>query len=85
MWLWQAFLFLTQRRQYGFDGPLPISAADMKAYADMAGIEKWDDLELYLAMISKLDAAWMADYESNRKNEETVKQKQKPRGRGRGG
>jgi hypothetical protein len=62
MWLWEAFVFLSGRRSYGMNGPLAISTLDMKAYVDLKGIKREDDLDLMLHTIPLLDDLWMADW-----------------------
>lgn len=56
------------------EGYQPLSASDIKAYADMKGIVNYDDLEVYMLMMSHLDKIWMEEYEE-RKSKETAKGK----------
>jgi hypothetical protein len=44
------------------NGPQPFSAEALKAYADMSGITREDDLELYLRIVPKLDDVWMEEW-----------------------
>jgi len=71
VWLWQAFHFLARRRTYGMDGPLSISVEAMHSYLVMKGIQREDDIDLFLRCVPLLDDTWMekyyADQEANRK------------------
>lgn len=77
VWLWNAFQFLSETRNYGFGGPLRINASDMAAYLAMRGIEDEDDLQLFLKVIPILDNMWLDDhYQEAKQKREKERAKQ---------
>jgi hypothetical protein len=62
IWLWNGFELLSQTRDYGFGGPMRIRAADIKAWMDMRGITRDDDVDFALRMIPLLDSIWCAEH-----------------------
>ena len=61
-WLWNGFEFLSQTRQYGMGGAFRISPHDMKAWLDMRGIRREDDIDFALRMIPRMDIMWLDDH-----------------------
>ena len=65
-WIWEWFWELSAGRQYGF-GPLPLSWADMAAWAAISGVA----LQPWLAgMFRRMDMAYLAEMGEKAKAEE---------------
>lgn len=62
IWIWSAFLWLGQRRSWGFSAPQYISPESIKNYCDLFDIDNYEDKELLIRYISVLDNHWMQDW-----------------------
>lgn len=62
LWIWEAFLWLGQRRVWGFSSPQFISTESIKSYCDLFEIETHEDKELLIRSIAILDNHWMKDW-----------------------
>lgn len=54
--VWSKFIELSSSRSQGFDGPMPISYADMYYWSKMTG---WKLSKMEVAVVRKLDALWL--------------------------
>lgn len=77
VWLWNAFQWLSSRRSYHMNGPNPISPESIKAYCDLKGIKRDDDVDLLLHTVDVLDNVWMEDW-VRREKQRTEKSSSKP-------
>lgn len=50
-WVWEAFIVLDRSRQFGFNGPQPISLSDIEAYCRLHTIEDRSDLIRYIQLM----------------------------------
>lgn len=81
-WVLEGFEALNRRRSYGFSGPLSITYESIEAYLRLHGIQKEDDVELFLLVIPQLDDLWMEDY-GKRSAEQQERKNRRDRQRGR--
>lgn len=58
--LMQAFNVLSSSRQYGMNGPLPITISDIAAYCQLFAITVTDERADFLATMQRLDGAYLA-------------------------
>lgn len=64
-WIWNAFQYLSETRDYGFGGPLRIRPSDMQALMTLQGTTNQDDLSLFVRVVRLLDSAWLDDHYAN--------------------
>jgi len=57
VWLWDAFVTLSQCRGHGFSGPEPIRFSEIKAYADELQIEDTELRARFFKRIRLMDTA----------------------------
>lgn len=50
-WIWEAFIVLDRSRQFGFNGPQPISLSEIEAYIRLHSIEDRYDLIRYIQLM----------------------------------
>jgi hypothetical protein len=55
-WVWEAYARLDKSRQFGFNGPQPISLSEIEAYCRLNDIEDRSDLIQYIQL---MDSAYI--------------------------
>lgn len=60
-WVWEAYIALDRSRQFGFNGPQPISLSDIEAYIRLHDIEDRSDLIRYIQLMDGEYLAHAAD------------------------
>jgi hypothetical protein len=69
------FNCISARRPYGMNGPQPIGMLDIKAYVDLRGIKREDDLDLMMEVLPQLDDIWLSDYYQQAEKKRSQKKK----------
>ena len=79
-WVWEAYIRLDRSRQFGFNGPQPISLSEIEAYCRLNHIEDRSDLTQYIQI---MDGAYI-DH-ARKKTEQESKKRGRTQGRHKGG
>lgn len=75
-WVWEAFCYLSDRRQMGPNGPQPISVPEMVAFAELSGRTEQRYKEQLHKFIPPLDRIYLGDlYEKQAKEIEEQRKK----------
>ena len=79
-WVWDAFGELNYRRGVSMAGPVPITMADIEAYARYRGINSQEERDRLLNYLRILDQEWMTNhYNEKKKRGENPKDSPKPK------
>jgi len=70
-WIWEAYMSLTQSRQFGMSSPQPIAVSEILAYAEYNRIEDTVDREELLHHVQCMDQVFLADYAARNKTSQT--------------
>lgn len=68
IWIWEAYMVLTNSRQFGMSSPQPIQMSEVLAYATYSGYYHPEDRELLLHHVQKLDQVFQADFRARNPN-----------------
>lgn len=61
VWIWQAFLCLSEKRLVNEAGPQPIPVSEIAAYADYERVRGEIDREDLLYLITVMDRLWLEE------------------------
>lgn len=75
-WVWEAFCRLSDMRNVGMNGPLPITPEQILSYCVLKGIRSSEDRGELLNFLSELDPIWLKEhYDKAEKRREREKAK----------
>ena len=77
-WVWEAFSELNYRRGLSMSGPVPITMADIEAYARYRGIFSIYERDRLLIYLRCLDQEWMTNHYDEQKKRSDAPPPSKP-------